>query len=201
MICVFGPAAAPAAVIVSVQSVTAAAGSSGNALDVELTNSGRGALVIGAFTFGIVTANSHISFTDAGTQTTAAYIFGANSSFGPDLTGATSGQSLIASDVFKIPSSGASLSSGSTVGLGRLLFDVSPLAVAGTFPVDLKIFPVTTLSDQVGGAINIDSFLPGEITISGALGIPEPSSLLMLFAGAIVIGRRGLRYRTAIRGN
>jgi hypothetical protein len=185
---VLGSAAVRAAVILSVQSVNADAGSSGNALDVELTNSGPDALAVGGFSFGIVTANPNISFTDAGTLTTAAYVFAGNSIFGPDLTGLTSGQSLIASDAFNIPLSGISLSSGNTVGLGHILFDVSPLAAAGTFPVNLEVFPMTSLSDPSGNTVNIDSLLSGQITISGAEAVPEPSSLVLFFAGALFLG-------------
>ena len=198
-VCILGSAAAQAAVILSVQSVTAGAGSAGNALDVELTNSGPGALALGGFSFGIVTANHNISFTDAETATTAAYIFEGNSLFGPDLTGPTSGQSLSASDAFSIPLSGISLSSGSTVGLGHILFDVSPFATAGSFPVDLEIFPLTSLSGPSANNINIDSLLPGRITITGGEAIPEPSSLIMVFAGIAMGVGPGLRARKALR--
>jgi hypothetical protein len=196
-VCFLGSVTASASLIVSIQSVTAAAGSSGDAFDVELTNTDSAALAVGGFSFGIVTANPDISFTDANTSTTAPYIFGTNSLFGPDLTGPTSGQTLTASDVFIIPLSGISLNPGSTVDLGHILFDVSPFASAGSFPVDLEMFPLTSLSDPSGNTINIDSLLSGQITITGAVATPEPSLLLMLFLGAVLIVGHSLRQRKA----
>ena len=59
-----GPASAQAALILSVQSATAAAGSSGNTFDVLLNNSGPSAVTIGGFSFGILTPNINISFRD-----------------------------------------------------------------------------------------------------------------------------------------
>src|SRR5438094_451649 len=85
--CLLGPATARASLVVSVQSVIATAGSLANGIDVELSNSGPSALTISGFSFGISIANSDISFTDANISTAAPYIFGADSLFGPDLTG------------------------------------------------------------------------------------------------------------------
>lgn len=191
--CLFGPAAARADLIVSVQSVIATAGSSANGIDVELTNSGPVAVSIGGFSFGISVANSDISFTDANTSTAAPYIFGADSLLGPDLTGPTSGESLSASDLFSIPGSGATLGAGSTVGLGHVLFDVSAGAAGGSFPVDLASLPSTALSDPDGEPVAIDHLASGSITISSAA-VPEPGSLLMFASGiaalAVTLARR-----------
>jgi hypothetical protein len=197
--CFSGSTIARAAVILSVQPATAAAGSSGNAFDVDLTNSGPASLTVGSFSFGIVTANFNISFTDANTSTTDPYIFAGHSLFGPDLSGPTSGQSLSASDLYAIPGSGFTLGAGRTVGLGHVLFDVSPSSTAGTFPVSLDVFPVTILSDPSGNSISIASLVPGEITITGGMAVPEPSSLLLFLTGAMLIAGLGLRYQAAAR--
>lgn len=181
-----GPATARAGVILSGQSVFATAGSSGNSLDIDLTNSGPSAITIGAFTFGISAANPNISFTDASISTAAPYIFGANSLFGPDLTGPTSGQSLATSDVFSIPLSGVTVSSGTTMGLGHISFNVAGTATAGAFLVSFAPFPTTSLSDPAGNAVSINTFSNGQITIRAAA-VPEPSSRLPLLAGIVVV--------------
>jgi hypothetical protein len=179
--------------ILSAQSVVATPGSSSNSLDIDLTNSGPSAITIAAFSFGISTANPDISFTDANISTTAPYIFGGNSLFGPDLTGPTSGQSLITSDIFSIPLSGITLNSGTTVGLGHIIFDVAGTATGGVFPVSFASFPATSLSDPDGNDISIDTFLSGQITITTAT-VPEPSSSLLLLAGIVlVVGARAKR--------
>lgn len=184
-------ARANASSIVSIQSVTVAAGSSANGIDVELTNTGPSALSIGGFSFEISIATLDVSFTGADTFTTAAYIFGGNSLFGPILAAPASGQSLLVSDIFAIPFSGATLGAGATVGLGRVLFDVSPFAAGGVFSVSLTPFPITSLSDELGNDVPIDVLSSGQITISAPQpsAVPEPSSLLLLASG-IAVGMR-----------
>ena len=53
----FCPASANASLIEMVQSANAAPGSSGNAFDVLLTNTGPSAITVGGFSFGISTGN------------------------------------------------------------------------------------------------------------------------------------------------
>ena len=171
-----------ASVIVSVQSVTVAPGSSGDAFDILLTNSGPSSINVGAFSFGISTAYSLIDFTDANTSTAVPYILTGDSLFGPDLTGAVSGQSLITSDVALQPLSGATLVSGTTVGLAHILFSVGANASPGSYAVDLTPFPATSLSDFSGNAINIDTLSAGQITITGASSVPEPSSIFLFLS-------------------
>ena len=187
--CLLGPTTAQASSIVSIESVIAAAGSTGNGIDVELTNSGPSAVTIGGFSFGVSIADFDVSFTGADTSTAAAYIFGVDSLFGPILAGPTSGQSLSASDLFGIPFSGITLDAGTTVGLGRVLFDVFPNAASGSFSVNLALFPTTSLSDESGNDVPIDVLSGGRITIIKQQPevVPEPSSLSMLFSGAAIV--------------
>ena len=190
-----GPAGARASLIVSVQSVTAAPGSSANGLEVLLSNTGPSDITIAAFSFGVTTANPNISFTDANTSTVSApYLFLGHSLFGPDLTGATSGQSLSTSDVFDNPLAGATLLSGTTAALGHILFDVSPGAGGGTFLVPLAAFPATSLADPAGSNINFQASF-GQITITGAAATPEPSTLVMLLSASMFLSRAALRRR------
>jgi len=178
--------------IVSAQSVTASAGGAG-ALDISLTNTGPSALTFGAFTFGISTTNTAISFTDAKTSTVLdGYIFAGHSLFGPDLTGPSSGQSLSVSDVFATPLAGATVLSGATFDLGHILFTVAPNAAAGAFTVSLLANPATSFSDPSGNNIAVNTLTNGSVTIS-ATTTPEPSSLFLLFAGVplLVLGSGG----------
>jgi PEP-CTERM motif len=177
---------AHAELILTMESVTASAGSSGNAFDVELINTGPVAVAVGAFTFGIATANPNISFTDASTATVLApYIFAGDSLFGPDLTGPTSGQSLTASDLCAV-CAGISLAAGTTVGLGHVLFDVSSSASGGVFAVNFAAFPATSLSDTTGDLLPA-TFAPGAITVPGAVAVPEPTSLLLLLLAGVIL--------------
>lgn len=198
VVCSLGSLDARADLIISVVSVSVNSGTTGNPLDVELTNSGPSAVTIGGFSFGISITNPNVSFTDANISTTAApYIFAGNSLFGPDLTGLTSGQSLETSDVFGTPNNGVSLGSGATVGIGHILFDVSAAAVTGTFPVTLAASPFSSLSDAFANDIPVNRLSPGEIAITGSVAeVPEPSTLCTLLAGLVsIVGASRLRRR------
>jgi hypothetical protein len=98
---------------------------------VILTNTGPSGVSIADFSFGIQTADTDISFTDATTGTAATYIFGPDSLFGPDLTGPASGQSLTTSDTDSV--SEVTIAASSTVGLGHVLFSVAAGAVPKSF--------------------------------------------------------------------
>jgi hypothetical protein len=184
---------ASADLIVTVQDVTVPSGSTNNALEVTLTNTGGAAVALGGFSFGLSTANTDITFTAADINTSPAYIFAGHSLFGPVIstTPPPNGQVVIASDSYDVPNSGIMLASGATVGLGRVLFDVSPSAAAGVFPVVLTGFPTTSLNDFVGNDVPVTSLKNGSITISSA--VPEPASLSLVgfgFATLLVRARR-----------
>jgi hypothetical protein len=191
-----GSTTARADLILFGQSVIATPGSSGDSLDIDLTNSGPSAIMIAGFSFGISTANPDISFTDANISTTDSYIFVGNSLFGPDLTGPTSGQSLVTSDTFSIPFSGITLNAGTTVGLGHIIFDVAGTATGGVFPVTFAPFPSSSLSGPDGNNIPIDTLSNGQITITAAA-VPEPSSLRLLVAGIVLVMGAGVKRKSA----
>ncbi len=92
------PAPAHAGLIVSVQSVSANAGTSGNALEVDILNTGA-AVDIASFSFEIaVSPTSGVTFTAADINTTLfTYIFAGNSVQGPVINTST-GAVLDASD-------------------------------------------------------------------------------------------------------
>jgi hypothetical protein len=179
--------AAKADVIVGFQSVSAKPGSIGDVLEVTINNTGPSPITVDAFSFGISTANPNIDFTDATTATVLPYIFAGNSLFGPDIA-TLRGQELIASDIYA-GVNGAVISSGSTVGLGHVLFSIAPGAAPGIFPG--RFDPIaTSLSTVSGVAIPITSFAAGDITISEVHVIPEPSfTALLLLVSLLAVGR------------
>jgi hypothetical protein len=187
-------APARAGLLVAVQSVSAGIGSTGNGFDVTLMNTGAAPLTVGGFNFTISTADSEITFTSADISTTTApYIFAGDSLFGPTIN-TTSGQSLAASDL--AISGGDVVGAGATVGLGHVLFDISPTAALGSFPVVLAPFPGTSLADSLGNNITINTLTNGQITIIAAT-VPEPGSIVLLGSVllAVILAKRRARRR------
>lgn len=195
----FSPAARADGFAFSLQTViSAGAGSTGNTFDVLLTNTGTTFLDLGAFSYGITTADADISFTGADTSTTAPYVFGGDSFV--DINGFTlyvnslPGQTLDASDLSN-SGVGAIVAAGATVGVGSIVFDVASGATPGSFAVTFVPFPTTSLSDPDGGNLDFTS-AAGAITITGTVPVPEPaigSLLVCAFAAAgfvILIRRR-----------
>jgi len=104
------------------------------------------------------------------------------------------GQTLDGSDVTN-DGAGITLTSGQSLALGRVLFDISPTAATGPFTVSFTGTPAVTdansLSDPAGAPVSVDSFTSGTITITSS-SVPEPSSLLLVLGGmaALVVRRR-----------
>lgn len=176
----FGVAGARADILVSVEPVplTTNAGTTGNILNVLLTNTGAGSISVDSFSFEASTSNPDIVFTSADTSTALEpYIFAGNSLFGPVISTAV-GQSVLASDIGVVP---VTVAGGGSVGLGRLLFNVTAGASPGSFPVTLD--PIaTSLSDPAGAAIPI-TLAAGDIVIAPINpSVPEPSSQLLFVA-------------------
>jgi len=182
---------ARAGIIVSVQSVPANKGTSGNTLEVDVLNTGVPVDIAG-FSFEIsVAASSGVSFTGADTNTsTNLYIFAGNSLFGPNIATLT-GTTLDASDL--AASGSTTLSTNLTLGLGRVFFDVASSAPGGPVTVSLTDYPATGLADPNQNPIPIDTLNHGTITIMGGSVVPEPSALvsatLGLLGGAWLIRR------------
>jgi hypothetical protein len=189
---------ARADLVVTVQSVAVDAGSTNDALDVTLTNTGTGSVDIGGFSFGLSTSLP-ITFTSATISTTLApYIFAGDSLFGPIISTVPppSGQSLMASDNYDIALSGITLASGATVGLGHVIFD----AGLGIYPVAVNLmdFPFTSLSDLSGADVPITRLVNGTISLRGN-SVPEPSTLALTVLGvALVAGLSRSRRQKAM---
>jgi hypothetical protein len=201
------PLAARAALIESVQSVAAPAGSSGLTFDVTLMNTGPGSFTIGGFTFGIQASTSNITFAGVTTATTTApYIFDGLGLFGPNIGNppGTNPPSITAGDLFSVIGSGATLGSGQTVGLGHVSFNVPSGAPAG--PITISLVPsATSLTDAsfpTPNIIPINTLNSGTVTVTGGV-IPEPSSLLIVISGTVAGGLPILlsRRRPAGSGN
>src|SRR5690242_12235791 len=71
----FASLPARANMIITIGSAVATQGSSGDFLDVTLTNSGPGTQNIAAFTFEISVTNANITFTQVNISTAGTYIF------------------------------------------------------------------------------------------------------------------------------
>jgi hypothetical protein len=168
---------AQAGFIINVESVSANAGSSGNTLEVTLTNTGS-AQTIAGFSFGISTGTSNIDFTQATISTTPdTYIF-AGDTLSTGRIDTSNGQALLASD-FSASGNGTSVGMGATFGLGEVSFNVAPGTSPGPITVTLNSLQ-TSLSDPSGTGIPA-TLNGGTITVnsSGPSPVPEPSTLLM----------------------
>ncbi len=171
-------------IILSIESVTGAPGSSG-VFDVLLTNTGPSDQNIAAFNFELTSANTDITFTDVTTgTTTATYIF-PTSGTGPDIVTFASGQTVEAGD-FDGAFNGTDVASGATFGLGSVSFSIDPGATNGeTAEIDISAFPASSLVDS--NFSNVDfTTQSGTITVQTSSAVPEPATALPL-AGALLI--------------
>jgi hypothetical protein len=200
-------AAAPAlagTIDVSIQSVSALAPSTGN-FEVDLTNNTGGAVVIDAFSFGLLEASSTIVFTSATAATVNhTYIFaGAGNSFdvlfnGGFVSASAGAGFLTGGDLWFGAGSGFSVGAGVEVGLGEVFFNV-PSGAAGPYTVSF-VAGQTSLSDINSNPISIGNETSGTITTPSSP-VPEPSTLtlfglaitLLAWARKPLVGNRTLR--------
>jgi hypothetical protein len=183
---------ARAGIIVSVESVSANQGTTGNTLEVDVQNTGA-SVDIASFSFEFsVAAGSGVTFTGADINTVAnVYIFAGNSAQGPNIDTLT-GTTLDASD--NAASGSTILGTNSTLALGRVFFDVASSAPVGPVTVSFTPFPSTSLTDPNVNDIPIDTLNSGTITIAGTI-IPEPSALVSATTGLLASAWFVLRKR------
>ena len=196
--------AARADFIFSLQTpITANPNTTGNVFDVLLTNTGTSA-TIAAFSFGINTTDTDITFTGADTTTSVAtYIFAGDSfddinSFPLNTVPPPAGQTLDASDLSN-SGLGTVVGTGVTVAVGRIFFDVANGAAFGpaTVSFDTTNPGVTSLSDTDFNSVPF-STLPGAITItSSTTPVPEPASVGLLVCALTGFAIVKLRRRRA----
>lgn len=181
---------AHAGLIVTITPVSVAAGSAG-VFDVTLQNTG-GAETIGSFSIGLsVASNSGITFNGGNESTTLSYIYTGNSfdiinSFPYTTVPPPSGLDLEGSDLAN-NGIGPSIATGSTVGLGHILFATTSNANLGEIAVTIlstcnSADSCTSLADNTGAALAFTAS-SGDITITAGTEVPEPStwSLALLF--------------------
>jgi hypothetical protein len=196
----FGTCVIPAhaGVIFALDSVNSNGGN--GYLQLTLTNTaGSSAINVGGFSFGLsVAIGSGLTFgypalpsTVVDTTTSANYIFASNSLFGPDISISGFGTNeALAGDNFDIPNGGTVVNGGETYGLGRIYYNLSGGAPAIPIAVTInKSTAFTSLSNNTGGAITIDTFTDGSIS-AGSTGIPEPSTFVLLGGGLLLAGLR-----------
>ncbi len=154
----------------------AAPGSTGNTLDIVIRNTGPGDVHIESISFEIDTTDTNIVFTQSGfNPTTAPYIFLGNSfalTNGLSLNLLPPGQAM---DGIDNTNDGGYIvfAAGSTLGLGRVSYDV---LAAAAVPSSARItfdLANTILSDENGNAIPFTA-QDGAITV-----VPEPATLGM----------------------
>jgi hypothetical protein len=178
---------ARAGLILSIESTTVQANSTGNSFDVTLTNTGPTAIdnIIG-FTFVIQASNSNISFVNAASSVTIdtadPYIFASNSFFGPWIGFSSDPQTISATDGGY---GGRILAANTTVGLGHVFFNAGS-ATGVTMLSFLSGFP-NTFVNASGHALDL-TLNTGSIDVKAPFtATPEPSSLAMA-GGAVLIG-------------
>jgi hypothetical protein len=184
---------AKADIVLSLESVTGAPGSTGT-FDVLLTNTGPSSQNIAAFNFELTTADTNITFTDVTTATTTAtYIF-PSSFFGPDITTIAGGQTVEAGDV-DATFNGTDVASGATYGIGNVSYSINPGASNGEIAeVDFAAFTDTSLVDSQFNNVGFSSE-SGTITVqTSSTTVPEPSTALPL-AGAMLVAASLIRWR------
>lgn len=180
-------------IILSVESVTGAPGSTGM-FDVLLQNTGTVSQNIAAFNFVLTTSNPDITFTDVTTDTTTAtYIF-PSSFFGPDiLTPPAGGQTIEAGDL-DATFNGTDVAAGATYGLGSVSYSIAPGATNNEIAaIDFSAYPDTSLSDSNFSDVDFTAE-SGTITVQTASTVPEPATALPL-AATLLIGAAFLRKR------
>jgi hypothetical protein len=177
-----------ASLIMNVQPVTYAAGSTGDTLDVTLTNTGPSGVAIAGFSFGLSVGTSNLSFTGVSAfPTTAVYIFSGQSLFGPtDISVQPPnlpGQTLEAEDVASI--SASTIASGTTLGLGHVTFNLGAATPPGGILLSF-IAVDDSLSDAAGIPIAF-STVNGSVTV-GTAPVPEPATSAFVCTALIGLG-------------
>ena len=176
-------------------SQTTAAGGSGS-VDLLLRNDMGTDVDVSAFDAIIeVTAGSGLTFTavDESVSAPYSYIFGTIQT--APLGDISSPPSAMLSDTH---ASYVTITSGQTVGLGRLSYTLIPSTPVGTLPIVFTPDTTGYLTHVYDSAFNaLPLFLTGGVITVTASVVPEPAHLCMLATGCLLFGARILRRRRA----
>jgi hypothetical protein len=178
---------ARAGLILTISTVMATPGSTGNSLQITLTNDDPTSSVdVAGFNFLIDSTTTDLNFTSAQFSTVFPYIFDGNS-FDQDFAvplNTSTGQSLAAGDSADNPPAFTVVGPGATFGLADVIFDVAADAMSG---LDTILFDQssanTSVSDPNGMAIPIDSFVNGGVLVNGGVSTPEPAVIWLMIGG------------------
>jgi hypothetical protein len=194
---------AEAGLILSIESTTVKAGSTGDSFDVTLTNTGPTAVIgIHVFQFELQASNGDVSFifnSDKSGVTTATadpYIFAGHSFLGPNIgLSFNPGNSRVAGIDDYSPPGGVDLAAGATVGLGHVFFNAGPATGVTTISVFTDPANPTEVGTNDGHFIQLMSD-PGTITVTPQFSAaPEPSSRAMACGAALIGGGAWWRKR------
>src|SRR5208337_5159536 len=126
-------------------------GSSTNGLDVTLTNTGTSPTTIAGFSFEITAASNNVAFESVTDNTVSvANIFAGHSLFGPDITLKVSnnGRTISGADNFKTPDEGTPLAAHQILGLGNVLFALSPSTPLAPINISFTSYSTSSVSDS-----------------------------------------------------
>ena len=193
----FASAPAHANMVLTLISVGAAAGSTGNSFDVTIQNTGASAQNIAAFSLGLSVADTHITFTGGNEFTALTYVFNGDSfdvinGFAYTTIPPPTGHQVEGVDNSN-SGAGTDIAAGATLGLGHIFFDVAANTSAG--PIAVTIAPgcgnplCTTLSDSAGATV-LFAVTNGDITVTTSTVVPEPSTFLLALCALPAIARR-----------
>lgn len=183
--------AASASVVFSVAPISTQVhpGDIGDAFQVLLMNNSGADISVTAFSFGVTVNSTDITLQSADTSTVDQYIFTGDSfdiinAFPLSLS--TPGQYLVGNDTTN-DSAALTVGNGQTVGLGRVLFDVSATAALAPFTINFSTNPGDNSLSGSGSSAIAFSFSSGGQTVTITPSTPEPATLLLAPAGLLLL--------------
>jgi len=193
----WGATPARAQMIMGITTNSFTPGSSTNSLDVTLTNTGTSPTTIAGFSFEITAASNNVTFEDVTVNTVSvANIFAGNSLFGPDikLNVSNNGQTISGADNFATPYGGTTLAAHQTLGLGNVLFTLSPSTPLAPINITFTPYPTSSVSDSNANNISVGVAAHPQF---GPTSVPElpPTALVvtgLLLGVGVSLRRLGL---------
>lgn len=183
-----------AALIVTVETVTAAPGDTG-LLEVVISSDIEQRL--SGFSVELALGGSQAQFTNVDSATTDPYVFGAES-FGILADPGFPNTGFYFSDISANLDGFVTLNAGETYGLGRVAFAIDSNAAAGFRPITFVLGATTQFDDDLVNPIAGITFVSGGIDVDAtvAQAVPEPATLGLFLVGgscALLLGavRRG----------